>query len=101
MSYTSGRTVKSRAKTQSTTVASASADARKLIARHLGCNIGVTVSSKMVADPKTLAPQVRTVITYPGVVTDAHVALVMALTSLPGHVGACSDTNTIVTVRTA
>jgi hypothetical protein len=62
--YTSGRTVKSR-DAKRTTVATATADIRKLVNRHLRDVQGVTVDSNGTAHPVTLASQIRTVVTFP------------------------------------
>ena len=82
MAYTSGRTVKSSRPARPTTVASATADARKLVKRHLrdaDANGQVTIDSAKTADPLTLEPLVRTVITFP------------AGTDTEGLAGAISD----------
>lgn len=96
--YTSGRTVKS-SKTQPTTVASATRDARRLVTRYLPSVEGVTVSSTMTAHPTTLAPRVRTMITWPGDVTPDHLQLGMAITELTGYIGAFSDNCSITFTR--
>jgi hypothetical protein len=65
--YTSGRTVKS-AKRQPTTIAKATMQAHRLMRRHLDmAAIGdlATVQSTRTADPRTLAEQIRTRITFP------------------------------------
>jgi len=97
--YTSGRTVKGIAKT--TTRATATRDARKLVNRYLPGIDGVTVDSTNTADPNTLAPQVRTVITWPGRMTPAHVQLGMAITELPGYVSARNDDCSVTFIRKA
>lgn len=96
--YTSGRTVRS-SKPRLTTVASATADARRLIARHLPDPDGVTVRSIQTADPATLAPQVRTTITFGQKVQPCHVALAMSITDLPGYVSAINDDCSITYLR--
>ena len=86
--YTSGRTVKSPAR-KPTTIASATADVRKLVRKHLPGVEGITVTSNGTADPKTLDHQIRTVITFPH---DMEVGgLADALTALPNLVRADTD----------
>jgi len=97
--YTSGRTVKGNAKP--TTVARATTDARRLIGKHLPTTEGVTVKTTLTADPVTLAPQLRTVITWPGSITPAHVQLGMAITLLPGYLSAINDDCSITYLRSA
>lgn len=97
--YTSGRTVKS-SKPRRTLIATATADARRLIARHLPTSTGVTVRSVHTADPTTLAPMVRTTITFGQKVQPCHVALAMAITDLPGYVSAINDDCSITYLRT-
>lgn len=93
--YTSGRTVKTSKPRTTTTRASATRDARRLIDRYLPGIAGVTVDSTGTADPYTLAEQVRTVITWPGRCTAAHVQLGAAITELPGYVRATNDDTSI------
>lgn len=62
--YISGRTVKPVDR-KPTTVASATREAQRLVAKHLPGVDGVTVNSGGTADPVTFASQIRTVITYP------------------------------------
>jgi hypothetical protein len=100
MSYVSGRTVKTSRKTTPTTVASATRDARRLVARHLPGETGITVTSSRTADPATLATQVRTVVTHaPGAPNLGHLA--GALYNLPGVVDCHRDDVSITIVRTA
>lgn len=101
MSYVSGRTVKSSANRGPTTVASATADARRLVRKYLPDVQGVTVKSNGAADPVTLAPRVRTVITWPDGLTYDHVKLAIAITELPGYLNAKNDTCSVTYVRTA
>jgi hypothetical protein len=96
--YTSGRTVKTR-KPQTTAIATATADARRLIARHLPSTVGVTVRSVQTADPATLAPLVRTTITFGQKVQPCHVELGGAITYLPGYVSAINDDCSITYLR--
>lgn len=96
--YTSGRNVKS-GKAKRTTRATATTEARKLINRYLPAVEGVTVDSTLTAAPVTLAPQVRTMITFPAGLTDAHLALGMAITELSGYVGAINDDCSITYLR--
>lgn len=84
MAYTSGRSVKSSRRQQPTTVASATADARKLVKRHLPGIEGVTVDSYRTADRESLALQIRTVITFPQSADSSDLAC--AVEGLPGHV---------------
>lgn len=85
MAYTSGRTVKSSRPARPTTVASATADARKLVNRHLADVRGVTIDSAKTAHTVTLAPLVRTSITFPELDREATRKLADAIASLPGY----------------
>jgi hypothetical protein len=98
--YTSGRTVKSSKRVKPTTRVTATADARKLVNRYLPGIEGVTIDSTLTAAPVTLAAQVRTMITFPAGLTDAHVALAVAITELSGYVGAINDDCSITYLRT-
>ncbi len=95
MSYTSGRTVRSTRPARPTTVASATTAARKAIKSTLGDITGVTVDSSRTADIVTLAPQVRTTITFESGTN--YAALQLALMSLPG-VAALTVGDTGITV---
>ena len=96
--YTSGRTVKTSRKTRPTTVASATADVRKLIDRCMPDTAGVTVDSTRTADPTTLDAQIRTTITYPETADASDLAC--AVERLPGHVRSTWSTVAITIVRT-
>lgn len=86
--YTSGRTVKSIA-AKPTTIATATADVRKLVRKHVPGVQGITVTSNGTVDPATLAYQVRTVVTFP---PDIEVGgLAEAILDLPGLVRADTD----------
>jgi hypothetical protein len=101
MAYTSGRTVKSSRPARPTTVASATADARKLVKRHLRdahANGQVTIDSAKTADVETLAPLVRTVITFPAG-TDT-VALEGAMAELSGACSCMATPESLTFVRT-
>lgn len=97
--YTSGRTVKSSKRAKPSTVVSATRDARKLVSRYLPGVEGITITSTLTAHPTTLAPQVRTMITWPGDVTPAHVQLGAAIVDLSGYLGAFNDNSSIVYLR--
>lgn len=99
--YVSGRTVKSTANRPATVVGAATRDARRLIAKALPGEPGITVNSYGTADPQTLAPQVRTVITWGGDITPKHVHLAMLLTELPGYLRATNDNRSITYWRSA
>lgn len=99
MAYTSGRTVKSSKPAKPTTRAGATADARKLVNRYLPGVEGVTITSTLTAHPVTLAPQVRTMITWPGDVTPDHLQLGAAIVDLSGYLGAFNDNSSIVYLR--
>lgn len=102
MAYQSGRTVKSP-KSKPTTIASATRDARRVIARIYPAapwNVGITVDSSRTADHRTLAPQIRTVVTFPESLPSPS-TLALALYELPGLVDCRSDAVSITIVRTA
>lgn len=94
--YTSGRTVKSKTR-KPTTIASATADVRKLVRKHLPDAQGITVDSTMTADPQTLASQVRTVISYAPEVDASDVAI--AVQSLHGYVTSTWTSYAITIIR--
>lgn len=79
--YTSGRTVKS-SKARPTTIATATADARKLVRKHLPAYANATITSKLVAGLDGVV-RMGTTITY-ALDTD-HAALVDAVLALPGY----------------
>lgn len=87
--YTSGRTVKSIA-AKPTTIATATADVRKLVRKHVPGVQGITVTSNGTADPRTLDHQIRTVITFPSDI-DPGQAFCTALLDLPNLVKADTD----------
>jgi hypothetical protein len=97
--YTSGRTVKTSRKARPTTVASATRDARRLIDTYLPGVATITVDSNLTADPHSLAPQVRTVITYPATVDASDIAC--AVESLTGYIASTWNTVSITILRTA
>lgn len=99
MAYTSGRSVKSSKPARPTTRATATADARKLVNRHLPSVEGVTVDSALTADPATLAAQVRTTITFPETIDASDVAC--AVETLPGYVSSTWTAVRITIVRAA
>lgn len=101
IAYTSGRSVKSSKPAKPTTRATATADARKLVNRHLSGVEGVTIDSALTAHPVTLAPQVRTTITWPGEITAAHLDLAAAIDDLPGFLGAITGSHSITLRRAA
>lgn len=107
MAYTSGRTVKSSRKARPTTIASATADAHRLIHRHLdmaSIRDLATVTSTRTADPRTLNVQVRTVITYPSTAgrptsEQAADALAAAAGDLPGAVRVARTAESLTITR--
>lgn len=86
MAYTSGRTVKSRKAQAPTTVASATRDARRLVAKHLK-RPNISIDSRMTAHTVTLEPYVSTTIsfTHTGIPMEATRALADAVEQLPGY----------------
>jgi len=99
--YTSGRTVKSNRPAAPTTVASATADARKLVKRHFKGATGITVNSSLTAHTVTLEPLVRTTISFPASSREATRPLADAVESLPGYVSMAWTDYHISFVRTA
>lgn len=98
--YTSGRTVKSSKPAKPSTVASATRDARKLIARiHPTAQSAFTVNSTLTADLTTMESRVRTTITFPES-SDAS-DLACAVEGLTGYVGSTWSTVNITITRRA
>ena len=98
MAYTSGRTVKSGVR-KTTTVTSATKDARRALEATFGKTPTATVDSVRIADPKTLDLMVRTVITFPHTAGNAEL-LADAVESLPGFVRAITTPQSVTIVRT-
>lgn len=63
--YTSGRTVKSTAKTAPTTRVTATREVRRLVTLHVPTCEMVSIASSLVADVVTFDLLVRTVVTFP------------------------------------
>jgi hypothetical protein len=99
MSYVSGRTVKPTSSRKPTTVASATRDARRLVTRYLPIGVNATVNSSITADPKTLATQVRTHITFPN--GTPIVGLTEAARELPGIAHVTSYASGVMILRNA
>lgn len=96
--FTSGRTVASPAR-KPTTIASATRDARRIVNRLYPAppwNVGLTVESRGTANPRTLAAQVRTTVTFPAGQPGKE-QLALDLYSLPGVV-AVESTDVAVTI---
>lgn len=100
MTYTSGRTVKSGVR-KATTVTSATRDARRLVKQHLAELPGLTVDSARAADPRTLAAQVRTVITFAAhsFLSGEILAAKQAAEALPGTAYVIASPTSLTIVR--
>lgn len=76
MAYASGRTVKS-SKAVKSPVAQATAEARRLARKHLPTMDGVVIKTVETADVQTLAPLLKTTISYPETTDASDLACVV------------------------